>query len=135
MLIHYTKGYKYQLQGNVVIYLPQFKHVPKIETEYISLRNGYLYIRQGYAWDGASGLTYDSKNTIQGSLAHDALYQLMRMGLLPFRYWKKADIELKRICKDDGMSSFRAWYWIMALALAGGSAAKTKNKKEILVAP
>ena len=97
--------------------------------------NGYLIIRSGYAWDGPSGPTYDSKNTMRGSLIHDALYQLIRDGLLPFDYWKKADDELYRICRLDGMSWIRARLWIRGLRLIGGSAAKPKNKKGILIAP
>jgi hypothetical protein len=35
---------------------------------------------KGYAWNGPSGPTLDTRNFMRGSLVHDALYQLMREG-------------------------------------------------------
>ena len=107
----YKGGYKYQLyetyQLNIRISPPE-----DIETHFISLdQRGLLVLRKGYAWDGPSGPTIDTKNFIRGSLVHDALYQLMRMELLSHELHRKdADKELKRICIEDGMSSIRAWW-------------------------
>ena len=36
--------------------------------------SGLLIIKNGYAWDGPSGPTFDTKNFMRGSLVHDALY-------------------------------------------------------------
>ena len=47
---------------------------------------------------------------MQGSLAHDALYQFMREGLLSRMFKAVCDFVLKRICLEDGMSKIRAWY-------------------------
>ena len=40
--------------------------------------SGCLQIAAGYAWDGASGPTIDTRNSMIASLVHDALYQLIR---------------------------------------------------------
>lgn len=81
--------------------------------------NGKLLIRKGYSWDGPSGPAIDTKNFMQGSLIHDALYQLMREGVLPQSERKRADEILKKVCIRDGMSGFRAWYVYMAVRVSG----------------
>jgi len=39
---------------------------------------------------------------------HDALYQLMRLKLLPASLRETADMLLRRICIEDGMCRLRA---------------------------
>jgi len=133
--IKYQDGYKYQL---VQIYATIIAIRPpaRIESTYIVLdTDGTLSIRPGYAWDGPSGPTIDTKNFMRGSLVHDALYQLMRMELLPQSCRLLADEELHRACRDDGMSWIRAWYVKRALLRAGAPAASPSHKKTILEAP
>ena len=60
-----------------------------------------LYIKCGYAWDGPSGPTIDTPSTIRASLVHDALYQLMKEGLLNIKYRKYADDLFKEILIED----------------------------------
>jgi hypothetical protein len=83
-----------------------------------------LMIRKGYSWDGGSGPCYDTKTVMRGSLIHDALYQLLRLGLLFPTYRKAADRLLKLICLEDGMNRFRAAYIYRAVRLFAGYAAK-----------
>ena len=117
--MNYRGGYKYQLTTP-----ESFKvgfHVPEnIETDYIDLtRDGYLFIERGYAWDGPSGPAIDTKNFMRGSLAHDALYQLIRTGHLSKTFRKDSDLLLKKICLEDGMSKVRA-QWVYLGVRAGG---------------
>lgn len=133
--IYYKKGYKYQLVKTTE-FDTSIHPVITINTEYITLfKNGKLIIREGYCWDGPSGPAIDTKNFMRGSLAHDALYQLMRMELLPQSFRLQADEELGKICAEDGMSSFRRWYVVRELNNFGASAASPSNKKRILIAP
>ena len=84
----------------------------------------------GYAWDGPSGPTIDTKNFMRGSLVHDGLYQLMREGLLAHEeYRKSADDLLRDICVEDGMSKFRAWYVHRAVRISGGKSTKPRTKE------
>ncbi len=86
---------------------------------------GQLRISAGYAWDGPSGPTFDTRNFMRGSLVHDALYQLMRERLLDHRKDRKhADKLLRIIVRKDGMSWIRAWWVYRAVRLFGGSAAR-----------
>lgn len=134
--IYYKSGYKYQL---AVTYIMQTGIVPEhdIHTEYISLyTSGLIIIRKGYAWDGPSGPTVDTKNFMRGSLEHDALYQLMRMELLPQNYRIQADKRLKVVCLEDGMSTIRAqWVYLGVRSPFAASAARPSSRKKVIKAP
>ncbi len=133
--IEYRSGYKYQLveSHEVEVNITPEKDV---ETEYIDLTTrGLLTVKQGYAWDGPSGPTIDTKNFMRGSLVHDALYQLMRNKHIEQNWRKQADLELKRICREDGMSKLRAWYVHRAVHRAAGSAASPESQKKLYRAP
>jgi hypothetical protein len=108
-----------------------------VATEYIDLNaDGQLVIKKGYAWDGPSGPSFDTKNFMRGSLIHDALYQLMRQEHISKDQWRdKADRELQRFCREDGMTKIRAWWVYKALSRWGDPAASPESKKEIREAP
>lgn len=113
------KSYKYELLElywhNVGIQVPV-----DIITRYVSLlADGTLVISERYAWDGPSGPTVDTKNSLRASLVHDALYQLMDMGLLPWSHQGRADCLLRDIAIEDGMWRIRAWTWYCGVRLAG----------------
>lgn len=136
--ISYKRGYKYQL-------VEHFEHDIKIKPEqdvsspsgYIELSaKGILEIKKGYAWDGPSGPTIDTLNFMRGSLVHDALYQLMREELLNLEVFRElADRLLQTMCKEDGMSSIRAWWVYKGLRIGGDPAANPDNKRPIAKAP
>lgn len=114
------KGYKYRLKEDFFIYLPELLNY-SIQTPYIQVKpNGHMMITEEYAWDGASGPTIDTKSSMRGSLVHDALAQLMRMGLLPASFRKVSDAILERINLEDGMWPVRANIWEKILNKFGG---------------
>jgi hypothetical protein len=137
--IKYKSGYKYQLvEDHVELLSKEFVGgiLDKVETDYIVLTDdAWLAIKKGYAWDGPSGPTIDTKNFMRGSLVHDALYQLIRSSKLPYDYKILADRELKRICLQDGMSKLRAWYVYIGVKDFGKLACLPSNEKAILIAP
>lgn len=134
-MIKYKNGYKYQLTETYEVDTG-LHHTENIQTELICLTvAGKLTIRKHYAWDGASGPTIDTKSSMRGSLVHDALYQLIRMGLLPEHYKEQADTLFEQICKDDGMWAVRASLWERAVSWFGRGSATAGKTKEILIAP
>jgi len=134
-IIKYKSGYKYQLVENFRFDV-SIRIKEDIHTDYISLlKDGSLYIRKGYAWDGPSGPTIDTKSSLRGSLVHDALYQLMRMGLLEQEVRLIADKIAYEIWITDGMLEIRAKKWQAALGRWAAFAANPKNQKPILIAP
>lgn len=88
--------------------------------------DGTLLIRVRYKWDGASGIAIDTKNFMRGSLVHDALYQLLREGVLAQGDRIIADRILRDICIEDGMSRLRAWWVYNAVRMFGASSAKPR---------
>lgn len=133
--IAYKKGYKYQLVEGYATTIP-IRPDQDIDTDYIALTHeGQLQIRKGYAWDGPSGPTIDTLNFMRGSLVHDALYQLMREEKLGHENREPADRLLQQMCRDDGMSSIRAWWVYTGLRIGGDPAADPANRKPIVRAP
>ena len=112
--IEYRRGYKYQLQVAHAVLLLELADPSRapIRTDWLELDpDGTLRIRAGYAWDGASGPTYDSPSSMRPSLYHDAVYQLIRLGLLAPSMRAAADAMFHRVCREDGMFKPRAWAW------------------------
>ena len=64
---------------------------PNVKFGPLEIKDGVLIIQPKYAWDGASGPTLDTKNTMTPSLVHDAFYQLIREEVLPRKYKENAD--------------------------------------------
>lgn len=128
--IRYQDGYKYQLKDDYVIVLADIVPDAPIATEFLEMDlKGTLTIKEGYAWDGPSGPTVDTLNFMRGSLVHDALYQLMREKHLNEDVCRpKADRHLQRLCIEDGMSSWRAWYVYQGVRFFGKSAAEVNKK-------
>ena len=84
------KKYKYQLVGDEKVKLTEW-FGKFVKNDWVSLNGNHIIIRDKYNWDGPSGPTVDTKNSMRASLVHDALYQLIRIGQLDKRYRKKAD--------------------------------------------
>jgi len=134
--IRYRSEYKYQLADSYAIKIPIGPKVD-METDFINLDTaGNLLIKNGYAWDGPSGPVIDTDENMRASVVHDALYQLMRNKELSTRTHRKAaDLLFKDICKDDGVSNFRASVYYKALRKFGKPAASPQNKKIVHRAP
>lgn len=134
-MIFYKKGFKYQLVDDysiTVAVCPEHS----IDQDLISLASdGLLTIRKHYAWDGPSGPAIDTKNFMRASLVHDALYQLMRQGLISQECRKTIDQEMRRICIEDGMGFMRSWWTYTGVRWGATRVASTKSARTILSAP
>jgi len=87
------KGWKYELLEEMQVRV----EIPRTaRSAYIALSDGYLIVKERYAWDGPSGPTFDTPTNMRASLFHDALCQLIGEGLLEKKYRKYAD-ELLRV--------------------------------------
>lgn len=139
MPIFYRDGYKYQLVDDYEYQLgPEFPDIGReIETNFLYLNEDKLFIlKRGYAWDGPSGPTIDTKNFLRGSLLHDGLYQLMRGGYLDKNVCRiLADQILYRTCRNDGMSWLRAKVVYYSVRVFGNPSARKEDEKKYLIAP
>lgn len=132
--IKYQAGYKYQLAEDYSVQTPIIG--VDVISPFIELsRGGRLIVRKGYAWDGASGPTIDTKNSMRASLVHDALYQLMREGRLPMSNRPVADRIFHDLCVEDGMFRWRAWLWHQAVKRFGLGSAAPENNRRVIIAP
>ena len=137
-MIAYRKGsYKYQLSLMTISHRPEIGDNDEREGlwyfrpllhSYPAAGNGFIEIiqeadfksviaiRDSYAWDGASGPTIDTKDTMVASLVHDALWQLIEEGHLPEKYRKQANSEFYAILIASGVPRWRArlWYWAVS---------------------
>ena len=90
-----------------------------------------IFIEEGYAWDGASGPTFDTCGSFHAALVHDALYQCMRLGYVK-RDWhsrKAADKLFLRMLKRGGMGPLRRQIWYRAVRLFGKKSTMPKPHK------
>jgi hypothetical protein len=127
--IAYCKGYKYQLQETFWVDAP-FIGITALIPGFVTLEpSGRLTIYAGYAWDGPSGPTIDTADFMRGSLAHDALYQLMREGLLNINHRDTADRFLVTLCREDGMSEARAAWVYYGVKEFAACAAERKDRR------
>ena len=132
-MVKYKKRrkYKYNLYSDFK-YSTGIKIDASKDLGYLNIdSDGELLIKAGYSWDGPSGPTIDTKNFMQGSLVHDALYQLMRECVIKQSQRKRADEILREICRKDGMSKIRAWWVYKGVRFGGASSAKP----DMLTAP
>lgn len=81
---------------------------------------GVITVSPGYVWDGASGPTVDTSDSICAALGHDVMYELMDLGILSTREYKAvADRWFYDRLIDDGMLQFRAYAWYKAVNIFG----------------
>lgn len=134
-MIKYKSGYKYQLTEDYTDFVAFKPPQDVVGAFYSCTKAGRLTIKAGYAWDGPSGPTIDTPNFMRGSLIHDLGYQMLREGKLSRFARKTVDQELRRVCKEDGMSSIRAWWVYEGVRFGGVAAADPASKKPVITAP
>jgi hypothetical protein len=132
--VKYRAGYKYQLYEDETFITGIYGK--EVYSEYISLfANGALVCRKGYAWDGASGPTWDTPSSMRASLIHDAGYQLMREGLLPLDYKVVFDGLFYLTLLHDGMNRVRAYIWYKGVLWFAKGSTLPEHDRPILQAP
>ena len=125
-------NYKYVLEEDYYICLPELLYTisTRSATTFIDVfvntteRTRKLKIHMGYAWDGCSGPTIDTEGTMEASLVHDALYQLIRLKSMPLSMRKPADKLFLHLLRRRGVNKIRRWYFYLAVRLFGKKAAQ-----------
>ena len=99
----------YKIQTN--LRLSQEARIP-----YISLStSGMLTVHKGFIWNGASGPTWDSKCSMRASCGHDAVFELIRLGIISVGAVTLTNVQFIKECVEDGMSRVRANLWYLFL--------------------
>ena len=141
--IKYFVTRKYKIKLDIIPYAPiclsfttedvngDVVHIPIATMD----MEGNTVIYPRYAWDGASGPTWDTLSTMIASLVHDLIYQFIRLGLIDPKYKTYADEMLKVIGIEDGMWKFRAGYYQLAVSLLADGCTKPSSERKELIAP
>jgi hypothetical protein len=134
--ICYSGGYKYQVRNDYIFALPEyFPKSTEYEGGFLTVKDGYCTIHNGYAGDGPSGPTIDTKSFMRGAWQHDAIYQLIRLGVFAPEYRDAADRQLEATCIEDKMWRIRAKLVYYGLKYGGAKAASPRSIKKIIWSP
>lgn len=111
-MIKYKVGYSYQLTESYSLDTG-ICPLHDIEYPFFTLHdNGLLEIESGYAWDGASGPTWDTKSSMRPSLVHDCFCQMAKDRRIDYKTFAPLYNELfRKMCEEDGMWGLRASIW------------------------
>lgn len=127
----YRKGFKYQLAEDYTIDTGIVSYY--FNNDLVELyTTGRLLIKKGFAWDGASFIVMDTKSVMEASLVHDALYYLMRQGIISGGFKEDIDLLYYNLCIKNGCWKWRAKRHLEGLLLGGRSATLPKNKKRVI---
>lgn len=134
-MIQYIAGMKYQLYQDYMVQTP-IRGESIQDREFTLDPSGTLTVRAGYAWDGASGPTYDSASSMRPSLVHDVLCLCMRDGRLSYEKWQDTVNALfKQQCIEDGMWPVRAALWHAAVEFADAGNPDQGPDRKVRTAP
>lgn len=97
------------------------------DSKYLKItKDGVVTHKKGYCWDGASGPTWDTESCRLAAMKHDGWYQILREADIP-NHLRAAiklyadQVQLHDQALADGMSEFRAGYWLYFVDKFGGS--------------
>lgn len=110
-------------QTGIVVEKPIFR-------PYIMLTpDGWLHVQKGYAWNGCNAIP-ETRTNLRGSLPHDALYQLFRLGALDIIWREAADDVLRDVWIEDGMPAWLAKSMTQAVRWFGARFAQPDPERE-----
>lgn len=118
--LHFIDGFKYQVVNEFVIIIKDFKPSCNIIDEFCEFyTDGTLVIKRGFAWDGASGPTFDTKNSFIPSIVHDVFYRFIRKGFLDISVKTIADDIFYKMLRANGMCFIKAFMWYLGVHFFG----------------
>jgi hypothetical protein len=133
--IKYIKGMKYCLSEDTEVYTPIRCNYVR-DKWFVLEPNGKLIVYAGFCWDGPSGPTFDTKDSMRASLVHDVFCIMMRDGRLSYTQWQnEVNSFFEQQCIMDGMSKFRARLWYFAVELGDAGNPTQGPDREVHEAP
>ena len=111
--IEYRESYRYVCEEDKSFQTRVKGYSVEVEDGWVRLdEDGVIHIKAGYSWNGPSGPTRDTANTMAPSLVHDGLYQIFKEALIPAKNNRKlSDLTFLDMLKDNGMSWLRRRLW------------------------
>lgn len=134
--IHYKAGYKYQFTRDYSCYTGIMLPHDIVRDFYTLTADGWCHIKKGYAWDGPSGPTLDTKDSLRASAIHDCYCQAAKDRLIDYDTFSPQYHQVfKDICLEDEMCSPRAWVWHHAVIIGRGGDPEIPDKNPEQEAP
>ncbi len=98
--------------------------------------DGTLTIYAGFCWDGPSGPTFDTKDSLKASMVHDVFCICMRDGRLKYDGWQDTvNLFFKSMCLKDGMPEWRASLWHAGVEFGDAGNPKQGPDRKVHTAP
>jgi hypothetical protein len=140
--LFYRSGYWHQVVRDFWIQTP-FRPEIDIDARWVYMSTeGLMQIKAGFGCDGTSFyprwvkklLHKIFKKLLKGSVCHDALYYLYKLGLLPLETRLEADAFAEKVWRDSGV-----WKWLasvnkLGLKIGGEASSLPENRRPILMA-
>lgn len=118
--LKFVSGFKYQINEDFIIFIEDYKPSKDIIDEFFEFyTDGTLLIKRGFAWDGPSGPTIDTKDSHIAAIVHDVFYRCIRKGYLPLSVKPIADKIFYKLLRKNGMFILRAYRWYLGVKLFG----------------
>ena len=114
--IRYLQGMKFVLADDYLLQTP-ITGADIIDPWFRLFPDGRLHILAGFAWDGPSGPTVDTKDSLRASLVHDVFCILMRDRRLAFDWQDTVNEHFRQLCIEDGMPGWRARLWHLGVEI------------------
>lgn len=111
----YRTEHDHHFQTGILLAAPVVSQAAGIKLH----ADGWIEIMAGYVYDGSSGPTIQTADSMRGALGHDAGYDLLKLGLLAMEHREALDKLLLRLCLEDGMLEGRAEVWYAAVRQFG----------------
>ena len=86
-----------------------------------------IKLEPGYKWNGSNVVT-DTVECLRGSAIHDrqCIYMEEFPELRTRANWRRAAVEYREICIEDGMRTLRAWIRHLAIIIYGYATIRTR---------
>jgi hypothetical protein len=134
--IAYKRGYKYQLVADYVVRTPVRPGRDILHDWFVLTAAGVLYVMKGYAWDGASGPTWDTDSSMRPSLIHDCFCQMMKERQIGYSTWSATvHRQFYEHCIEDGMWKLRASLWHAGVVVGRGGDPDVPDDNPVVFSP
>lgn len=128
----YTEGWKYRLEKPLSVKTTltgMAYRIPSLDggPDWTSLEdNGWMHFRAGYCYDGPSGPTIDTSDSMRPAACHDSPYQAARLGHIQqdeeLRH--RVNVFFHEFLLFEGMCPIRAQLWYEAVEVGAKEAWK-----------
>lgn len=136
MTIRYKEGYKYVLNDDYTVFTGIHPPQDIVYPFFTIGEDGWLRVKAGFAWDGASGPTLDSRSSMRPSLVHDCFCQAAKERKIDYKaFAPQYNALFRRMCVEDGMWPIRADIWLAGVIIGRGGDPDIADDNPVQEAP